>query len=422
MDETRVVTVFLRNDADVLFLRRSDAVGSYTGRWGTVAGHAEGAPDSQALDEIREETSIDPADVAFVRRGERFAVEDADLDTRWLVTPYLFDVSHREVEPNEETTAVEWAPPTAILRRETVPDLWKSYWRVAPTVETVRADEDHGSAYVSLRALEVLRDAAALAVERGKGNWDHLAKTAQGLLDARPSMAAVRNRVNRVLSVASSDRTSAAVERAATDAIGAALAADWSAAETARKHVDGERVVTLSRSGTVFAALSSGAPASVVVAESRPGGEGVGVAEDLADEGLDVTLTTDANVPAAVADATVCLFGADTVLPDGSVVNKVGSRAMALASRDTGIPCYAVCASDKIAPDSTIHVDDGDPETLYRGDADLTVDNPTFERVPASLLNGVITEADVLDDEQIESLSAVHAARANWSRTAHPEE
>lgn len=422
MNETPVVTIFLRNDAEVLLFRRSDDVGSYTGLWGTVAGHAEGAPDAKAIEEIEEETGLEPTEVSFVRRGERFPVEDEALDTRWFVTPYLFDADHREVETNEETTAFEWVAPTAILRRETVPDLWGSYWRVAPTVETVRADDEHGSAYISLRALEVLRDAAALAVERAVGDYEQLEKTAQGLLDARPSMAAVRNRVNRVMAIARVDGTPEAVERAATDAIQAALAADREAAATARAFVAGESVVTISRSGTVMSALTTGDPASVAVAESRPGGEGVSVAESLAEAGHSVTLTTDANVPGIVADATVCLFGADTVLPDGSVVNKVGSRSMALAAQDIDVPCYAVCSSDKIAPGGHVTLGSSDPTMVYDGDAPVTVENPSFERVPARLLDGVVTEAGTLDAEQIGSMATVHAARALWRDDVRSEE
>ena len=41
MDERAVVTVFLRNAGQVLLLRRSEDVGSYSGKWGGVAGHAE---------------------------------------------------------------------------------------------------------------------------------------------------------------------------------------------------------------------------------------------------------------------------------------------------------------------------------------------------------------------------------------------
>ncbi|MFB6082228.1 MAG: NUDIX domain-containing protein [Halanaeroarchaeum sp.] len=415
MEETRVVTVFLREGADVLLLRRSDEVGSYPGLWGAVAGHAEDDPDAMARTEIEEETGLDPAAVDLVRRGETFPVEDEERGTRWLVTPYLFDVPHRDVDPNYETAVVEWAPPTEILRRETVPDLWGSYWRVAPTVETVRSDEEHGSAYVSLRALEVLRDAAALAVERDQGDWAHLEKTAHGLLDARPTMAAVRNRVNRVMAVAVPEGTPAAVERAATDALSAAQAADGETAERAAAALADERVVTLSRSGTVEDALTRGDPAGVTVAESRPGGEGVAVAERLAEAGVDVTLTTDANLPGAVESGSLVLVGADTVLADGAVVNKVGSRAAALAAADAGVDCYAVCASDKISPDESVPIEAGHPPALYEGDRDVDEANPVFERVPARLVDGAITEAGILRADQIESVAAVHAARSLWT-------
>jgi ribose 1,5-bisphosphate isomerase len=418
MDETRVVTAFLRNGAEVLLLGRSEAVGSYPDRWGAVAGHAEGAPDTQVLREIEEETGIESSAVSFVRRGEAFPVEDPSLETRWLVTPYLFDVDHRDVVSNEETAVVEWAPPTQILRRETVPDLWTSYWHVAPTVETVRADDEHGSAYISVRALEVLRDAGALAIERDEGDWPHIVKTARALLEARPTMAAVHNRVNRVLSVAETERTPAAVESAATEAIDAAIAADRETASSATAHVEDERVVTMSRSGTVLDAITRGDPAAVTVAESRPGGEGVAVATDLAAADVDVTLTSDANIPAVVDDATVCLVGADTVLPDGSFVNKVGSRVLALAARDADVPLYVVCASDKLSPDGRVRTAAGDPATLYDGDAPVTVENPTFERVPAGLVDGFITEAGVLNAETIQSLASVHAARATWQERA----
>lgn len=414
MDETRVVTVFLRNGADVLLLLRSDDVGSYSGQWGTVTGHAEGAPDAQAIAEIREETGLSEDAVTFVRRGERFGVSDPALETEWLVTPYLFDVDRRDIEPNYETEAVEWAPPTEILRRTTVPDLWTYYSHVAPTIDTVRADGDHGSAYVSIRALEVLRDAAALAVERDEGEWSDLVTLAIELLEARPAMAAVRNRINRVLSAAAAPATPTALEAAATEGIEAALAADDAASAAAADLLEGEDVVTLSRSGTVHEAVLAARPASVTVAESRPGREGVTVAETLAEAGIDVTLTSDANVPGAVQDATMCLIGADTVLPNGAVVNKVGSRAAGLAARDAGVPCYATAASDKISPTGTGSLPEGDSATLYDGPATLAVENPAFERVPSRLLDGVVTEAGVLEPGRIEALASVHRAQAQW--------
>jgi translation initiation factor 2B subunit (eIF-2B alpha/beta/delta family) len=427
---TGVVTVFLRNRAEVLLLCRSDAVGSSPGEWGGVAGHVEreahrasdgasgerseprgGAPDAAAREEIREETGVDPDACEPVRAGDPFPVEDPDHGT-WRVHPYLFDCPTREVTTGYETADHEWVAPTEILRRETVPDLWTSYDRVRPTPETVAADAEHGSAYLSVRALEVLRDEAALADERGE-SWDDVAAVARDLLAARPSMRAVTNRVNRAMATA--DRTPASVEAAATSVVEDALDADERAAAAAAALLDGgAAVLTLSRSGTVAPALDRADTRRVYVAESRPGCEGVGVAEDLADA-TEVTLLPDAAVAHAVAAAPVdaVLVGADAVLPDGRVVNKVGTRAAALAAAREGVPCYAVAARDKVAHDEGHDLQLRDPAEVYHGDADLDVRNPTFDVAPADLVT-TVTERGSMDADATAAVAEEHARNARW--------
>jgi translation initiation factor 2B subunit (eIF-2B alpha/beta/delta family) len=404
---TDVVTVFLRNGGDVLLLRRSEEVGSYPGRWGGVAGHAEGDADGAAREEIREETGIDPDTLDLVRRGEPFAVEG---EYAWRVRPYLFDCPTREVTTNYETAEYEWVPPTEILRRETVPELWSSYDRVRPTPGAVAEDTEHGSAYLSLRALECLRDEAALAAEHG-GDWEEVASVARELLEARPSMAVVANRVNRAMHGAGRDSPEA-VERAAAETHRQAREADAGAATL---DPDWERVLTLSRSGTVERALLDASLDRVFVAESRPAREGVGVAERLADE-FDVTLHTDAAVGHVLATAEVdaVVVGADAVLADGSVVNKTGTRAAALAADREGVPLQVVCAADKIAPDEEPHLESGPPDAVYDGDADLEVLNPTFDVTPPDLVGAVRTERGVIDTGAVRAVAAEHAELADW--------
>ncbi|WP_135365210.1 NUDIX domain-containing protein [Halosimplex halophilum] len=443
LDETHVVTVFLRNDGEVLLLRRSDAVGSYTGRWGAVAGHAESDPDAAAREETREETGIDPdSETALVRRGDPFPVVDDELGRRWVVHPYLFDCEVRTVEPNEETDEFEWTAPAAILRRETVPELWTSYDRVRPTVQTVAEDAQHGSAWISLRALEVLRDEAALAVEGvgcggasadGDGtdadgtpaDWTDLVAVARALLDAHPSMAVVANRVNRAMDAASEEATPAALEAASFEGIERASAADADAAALAADRLPG-RIATLSRSGTVAAAVERADPDAVLIAESRPGREGVGTAERFA-EATDaaVTLTTDAALAdrLAATDIGAVVVGADTVLPDGRVVNKVGTRGAAAAAAAEGIDCYVVAASDKIAAASgedragtadDVDREERDPREVYDGDAPVSVENPTFDVTPPELVDAVLTERGALDADGIRAVADEHRALAGW--------
>lgn len=460
MDETGVVTVFLRNGTDVLLLERSDEVGSYPGQWGAVAGHVEAEdgtprePLAAAREEIREETGLDRGQVTLVEAGEPFPVDDPDHG-RWLVHPFLFDCATRDVDTNWETAGHEWVPPTEILRRETVPELWTSYERVGPTVETVADDTEHGSAYISLRALEVLRDrAAALATGREsvEDEWTALADLARDLIDARTSMQVVTNRVNGVMHEAKNlpgtgdvrggeersgeersgeertgddrrvgPRTAAAVEAAASRAIEAAVGADAAAAANAADRIadtGDPRVLTLSRSGTVMDAVRRVAPVEVLVAESRPAREGIAVAEALAGKLTEtaVTVFVDAGVAHVLSTRNVdaVLVGADAVVSDGSVLNKVGTRAAALAATREGVPTYVVAARDKIAPGDEPEFEDGDPDEVYDGDADLSVLAPRFDVTPPDLIAGVVTEDGLLDAEGVGDVAEEMEALGGW--------
>jgi translation initiation factor 2B subunit (eIF-2B alpha/beta/delta family) len=423
--ETGVVTVFLRNDSDVLLLRRSEAVGSYPGRWGGVAGHAEGDPEGMAREEVREETGLDPGDLSFVRRGESFPVADPEHGT-WRVNPFLFDCPTREVTTNEETVEHEWTQPTALLDRETVPRLWESYRRVAPTVADVAGDREHGSEYVARRAVEVLRDAAAafaagvepaVDLPDGENDWARLAALAEDLLAARESMAVVANRVNRVMFAAREERTAVAVRRAAEGLLAGLDTAHVEPLDALR----GATVATCSRSGTVRRLLPDGDPAGVVVAESRPGGEGRGVARDLAATlDADVILCGDAGVAHALdaRDADAVLVGADTVLADGSVVNKVGTRTLAAAAVAQDVPVHVATHTDKVAPSGhECDLEPRDPAELLDGDAvGIGVENPTFDVTPPALVDRYLTEAGSLAPGDVRDVAARAAERADWPR------
>jgi translation initiation factor 2B subunit (eIF-2B alpha/beta/delta family)/8-oxo-dGTP pyrophosphatase MutT (NUDIX family) len=403
LEDTQVVTCFLRNRGEVLLLRRSEAVGSYRGKWGAVAGYAEGSAEQAATREIAEETGLADS-VELVRQGESFPVEAPELEKRWIVHPFLFDCGCRDFKLDRESVEGEWVSPTEILRRDTVPELWTSYSRVAPSVASVNADTEHGAAYISLRALEVLRDRAALlAVEQIESSeaWEALAKSAVDLTQGHPTMAVLANRVNRVMHFSKESRSAEAVEHHAHSSIESAAADDEAAAGHAANLVAGRAVLTLSRSGTVLDALCTATPkpTSVAVAESHPGGEGVGVAERLIQEGLSVTLLPDADIVPLLEKRGVdlVLIGADSLLPSGGVVNKVGSCGAALAARRAGIPFYSVAATDKL-----------------RVNDDSDVIHSIFERVPADAVTGIVTDRGVLRQSDLQAVAVELKDLTDW--------
>jgi translation initiation factor 2B subunit (eIF-2B alpha/beta/delta family) len=408
-----VVRPLVRNHSELLLLSRSDATDA-TGKWGTVSGPADTDPERAARRELLSSTDLSSAEFTLVRAGEPLVVDGSE---QCRVHPFLFDCERRDIASKAAARA-EWAPPTVMLARETVPGLWRTYDRVRPTVETVAGDTEHGSTRVSIRALEVLRDEAALAahtqesdaVDTDSHDDRSVAAVAAELVAARPSMTAVANRVHRA--VAAADEP-ADVASTAHEGISRARRVDGEAAAAA---VDllGDSVATLSRSGTVRRTLGAADPGEVLVATSRPGREGVGVAVDLSDAGSEprVTLTTDTAFAGALATRPVetLVLGADTVLADGRVVNKVGTRGAALAAAHEGIDVVVVAASDKISPGTSYDPEQRDPAEVYDGDAPVSVTSPTFDVTPSGAVDAVVTERGALDTGDIAEIAAEHRA------------
>jgi translation initiation factor 2B subunit (eIF-2B alpha/beta/delta family) len=404
---SRTVRPVVRNRGEILLVHRE--------AWDTVSGPA-GTDPERAARRLLVRTGLPAAALDLARVGDPLTGESSGH-----IYPFLFDCECRNVTVGEGVRA-EWVPPTAILERETAAGLRESYDRVRPTVETVADDTEHGSTHVSVRALEVLRDEAALTIhETGSegtvpDDTGPVAAVARELLAARPAMTAVANRVHRVMSVAD---TPAEVPGVAHEAVGRAQRVDGEAAATAADLL-GECVATLSRSGTVRQTLAAADPERVLVAVSRPGGEGVDIAATLAtdDSGPAVTLTTDAAFAAELAarEVETLLLGADSVLANGRILNKAGTRGAALAAAHEGIEVVVVTASDKISPGTGYDRAERDPTEVYDGPAPVSVANPTFDLTPSGVVDTVATERGALDPRTVERVAAEHRALRGWQQ------
>jgi len=131
LQEKKVVTCFLESAGEILILRRSEAVGSYRGRWAGVSGYIETTADEQALTEIEEETGLARGEVALIKKGEPLAVEDEGLGIRWVVHPYLFRIKDRDkIRIDWEHKEARWIKPEDVERYQTVPKLKEALSRV----------------------------------------------------------------------------------------------------------------------------------------------------------------------------------------------------------------------------------------------------------------------------------------------------
>lgn len=256
---------------------------------------------------------------------------------------------------------------------------------IRAAVKEIRADRDRGARELALAALRALHAVSTKTTE------EEFRESARALALARPMMAAIQNSLALAWSrhLAGSDPRTAVAEAIETIEI-----ASEGIALAGRSVVPADTVMTYSYSSTVVELLSRTRPRKAIVSEARPLGEGLKLARALRSAGLAVTFITEAQMGLFVHEADAVVVGADTILPSGELVNKIGTRLLALAAKDAKIPFYSVTETLKVAAPS-----EPQPFAPEEGRASeicaarwLEVRNVYLEATPRRLVTGYITE------------------------------
>src|SRR5215813_1849512 len=274
--------------------------------------------------------------------------------------------------------------------------------QVIELLEAIRADNRSGAAEILGMAAAVYYAAAGsqagLSRERALLMADSISSA---LGEAQPGMAGLLNlarEVKEALKRFSGDRP---LEFAARTASGFAESASRKAAASAAQGSqlisENSVVLTHSRSSTVLAALLNAAGAgrrfALLATESRPMFEGRQLAETVSRAGIHVTGIVDAAAALVMDTVDVVLVGADRVTP-GHVLNKVGTRMIALAARDLGIPVYSLADTSKFIghPPTGSQPNAPDAEVWPDHPPAVSVINRYFEEVPVGLFTAIVTE------------------------------
>ncbi len=168
-------------------------------------------------------------------------------------------------------------------------------------------------------------------------------------------------------------------------------------------------------------AIERGKRISVIVDETRPVLQGARLtAFELVKDGIDTTLISDTMVGYAMSKGLVdkVIVGADRVLIDGHVFNKIGTYQVAVLAKTHGVPFYVAIPLSTLDPKSSpgeVVIEERDPkEVLYvRGrriaPRGVKVMNPAFDMTPPEYVTAIITEKGVAEPPYRESLSGLLA-------------
>ena len=200
-----------------------------------------------------------------------------------------------------------------------------------------------GAVFSSLKARNVDQNFGVLDARNA------ILQVTVALICAQPEMSPLLLLASAAVSAAKSATTSHDAFHSAEEAALLFIeqsrnAADASALNAAGIIHDGMTVLTHSRSSTVLEALLEARRANrdfmVVATESRPLLEGRTLAASLMDNGVRVTLIADAAASVMMDRIDLVLVGADQLTPQ-QLVNKIGTRMIALAAREKQVPVYA---------------------------------------------------------------------------------
>jgi len=150
----------------------------------------------------------------------------------------------------------------------------------------------------------------------------------------------------------------------------------------------------------IYAAQAAGIDVHVWVSETRPRGQGLLTAWELAQAGISHTLIADNAAGLLMMQGKVdgVIVGADRIAANGDTANKVGTYLKALAARAHGVPFYVaapVSTIDFACPAGAgIPIEERAAEEF--GIDGVPVANPAFDVTPAGLIAGIITEHGVV--------------------------
>lgn len=147
---------------------------------------------------------------------------------------------------------------------------------------------------------------------------------------------------------------------------------------------------------------------SVIAPETRPWLQGSRLTVyELLEEGIKVTLITDTAVGLVMYKGMVnsVMVGADRILSDGHVFNKIGTFKEAVIAHELGIPFYVLAPTSSFDLKSNVNdvkIEERDPNEVrtIRGIPitleNVNVYNPVFDVTPPKYITAIITEKGII--------------------------
>ncbi|TYL40634.1 initiation factor 2B [Natronococcus pandeyae] len=273
------------------------------------------------------------------------------------------------------------------------------------TVEEIKDMQTHSSSVVAVnatRALEELLEREFATVEEYERA---LERNGSVLRRANPSHASLQNAVRGVVDdvteadVDSVDEAKRLTQKRIDAVVSRVESGKELAAENAVEYLeDGATLLTHDYSSTVLEALEQAVEAGkefdVYITEARPRFIGRKTARSLADlEGVDATLITDSAHGVYLEECDRIVIGMDCIVGE-TLYNRVGTFPIASTANQLGVPVTVIGSASKIVDSGFVFENEFRPgsEVMSEPAEGFTIENPSYDATPISLLESVVTD------------------------------
>ncbi|MHA1427885.1 MAG: translation initiation factor eIF-2B [Candidatus Helarchaeota archaeon] len=149
----------------------------------------------------------------------------------------------------------------------------------------------------------------------------------------------------------------------------------------------------------------------VICTETRPKFQGRITAKVLTEIGIPTTMVVDSAMRWVLKNKSVDMIitGADAITSEGTILNKIGSRLLALAAAENHVPFYIATPLLKYDTETIVghltKIELRDPDEIWDlsegRPKNLQLENPAFETISHEYLAGLITEVGIFAPELI---------------------
>jgi ribose 1,5-bisphosphate isomerase len=282
--------------------------------------------------------------------------------------------------------------------------------RIIRDIKKLKIQSAHGIARAGLECLKIAI-ASSKAADR-KGFIEEISDYAQKIKTARPTEIELGSIMNLVLFKISENESEDVhtlkefAMRACDRQIAEIEVAMQRLIENGAKQVhDGDSILTHCHSRTVVGILrearKQGRDFTVFVTETRPLRQGLITAKELLESRIKIVYGVDSDMGFLMKKCTKVLVGCDAILPDGSIVNKIGTLPMAIVANAFGKPFIVAGLTSKLT--HKVEIEERDPREVedsrkLRG---AKIINPAFDVTPGDYVDFIITEKGIVKPHEI---------------------